>query len=94
MPETFDSIVGRRLRWRRRALGLSLKDVSPACGVRFQQIAKYEAGSAQVSAAILWKLARALQVDISFFFDGLGDASVPKGPSDRQVELAEAADPR
>ena len=72
MPETFESVLGKRLRWRRRALGLSLKDISPACGVRFQQIAKYEAGSAQVSAAILWKLARALDVDISFFFDGLG----------------------
>lgn len=80
MPDDFDSVVGRRLRWRRKALGLSLKDVSPACGVRFQQIAKYEAGSAQVSAAILWKLARALQVDVGFFFDGLGAAPVRKSP--------------
>jgi transcriptional regulator with XRE-family HTH domain len=71
MPQTFDSIVGRRLRWRRRALGLSLKDVGPACGVRFQQIAKYEAGAATVSAAALWKLARALEVDVAFFFEGL-----------------------
>jgi len=91
MPETFESVVGRRLRWRRKALGLSLKDISPACGVRFQQIAKYEAGSAQVSAAILWKLARALQVDIGFFFDGIGEARVRKGPS---AADGHAADPR
>ncbi|MGZ3375529.1 MAG: helix-turn-helix domain-containing protein [Phenylobacterium sp.] len=94
MPETFESVLGKRLRWRRRALGLSLKDISPACGVRFQQIAKYESGSAQVSAAILWKLARALDVDISFFFDGLGDARVRKGPSANRAEAAEFADRR
>jgi transcriptional regulator with XRE-family HTH domain len=90
MPQTFDSIVGRRLRWRRRALGLSLKDVGPACGVGFQQIAKYEAGSAQVSAAVIWKLARTLQVDIDFFFEGLRGVSAPVGPSAaRAVEVPE-----
>lgn len=88
MPETFDAVVGRRLRWRRKALGLSLKDISPACGVRFQQIAKYEAGSAQVSAAILWKLARALDVEIGFFFDGLSAAKARLGPSG-QADMAE-----
>ena len=81
MPQTFDSVVGRRLRWRRRALGLSLKDVGPVCGVQFQQIAKYEAGTATVSAAALWKLAQALGVDIAFFFEGLrGETVEPADP--------------
>ncbi|HLZ74449.1 helix-turn-helix transcriptional regulator [Phenylobacterium sp.] len=83
MSDTFDATVGRRLRWRRKALGLSLKDISPACGVRFQQIAKYEAGSAQVSAAILWKLATALEVDIGFFFEGLS----PSGSAEDRARL-------
>jgi DNA-binding XRE family transcriptional regulator len=71
MLERVDGVVGKRLRWRRKAMGLTLKDMAMVCDVRFQQIAKYEAGVSQMSAATLWKLARALNVDVSFFFEGL-----------------------
>ncbi|MGZ3404609.1 MAG: helix-turn-helix domain-containing protein, partial [Phenylobacterium sp.] len=42
-----------------------------ACGVRFQQIQKYESAANRMSAAVLWRLAKVLQVDVRYFFDGL-----------------------
>ncbi len=39
----------------------------------FQQIHKYEAAVCRLSATMLWKLACALDVEISYFFAGLGE---------------------
>lgn len=61
--------IGRRLRSRRRLLGLSQMSLGQTCGVTFQQIQKYETGSVAISASRLWKLARALDVSIGYFFD-------------------------
>ena len=43
-------------------------------GIRFQQIQKYECGANRISAARLWRIAEALEVPISYFYDGLGDS--------------------
>ena len=40
-------------------------------GIRFQQIQKYECGANRISAARLWQLAQVLEVQISYFYDGL-----------------------
>ena len=66
-----DIHVGRRLRHRRRDLGLSQADVADAIGVRFQQVQKYESGLNKLSAARLWALATALGVTPNYFFEGL-----------------------
>src|SRR5258708_33684832 len=73
MNETLDRHVGKRLRWRRRLLGLSQSDLADLIGVRFQQIQKYEAAINRLSAAKLWKLARALEVHLQVFFEGWVD---------------------
>ncbi|MGH6957622.1 MAG: helix-turn-helix domain-containing protein, partial [Caulobacteraceae bacterium] len=39
----------------------------------FQQIQKYECGANRVSAARLWRIARALEVPVGYFFEGLPD---------------------
>lgn len=70
MNETLDLYVGRRMRWRRRLLGLSQSKLADLVGVRFQQIQKYEAGINRLSAARLWTLACFLGVDIQYFFEG------------------------
>jgi transcriptional regulator with XRE-family HTH domain len=44
-----------------------------ACGVRFQQIQKYECGANRISAARLWQLSEALEVPVGYFYDGLSD---------------------
>ncbi|MFL5296287.1 MAG: helix-turn-helix domain-containing protein [Phenylobacterium sp.] len=73
MSERVDVHLGRRLRWRRRALGLTQQDVGEALGIRFQQVQKYESAANRMSAAVLWKLSAVLQVDVRYFFDGLSD---------------------
>ena len=67
----FVQIVGRRLRTRRRLLGLTQAAGGEACGLTFQQVHKYESGLMMVSATRLWKLSGVLGVPLSYFFEGL-----------------------
>jgi len=69
-----DLHLGRRLRRRRRLLGLTQQQLAGACGVRFQQIQKYECGANRISAARLWQLSSALEVPVGYFYDGLTGA--------------------
>jgi transcriptional regulator with XRE-family HTH domain len=67
-----DNYVGRRLRARRRFMGMTQHDLAQACGLRFQQIQTYECAANRISAARLWELAAALDVPVSYFFEGSG----------------------
>ncbi|MBV9993963.1 MAG: helix-turn-helix transcriptional regulator [Caulobacteraceae bacterium] len=81
MSDEIDVHIGKRMRRRRRLLGLTQQAVAGACGVRFQQIQKYECGANRVSAARLWLLSQALDVPVGYFFDGLdenGGGSSPR----------------
>ena len=42
-------------------------------GVTFQQIHKYEAAVSRLSVDMLWKLAKVLEVEMSYFFASLTD---------------------
>jgi transcriptional regulator with XRE-family HTH domain len=71
MADDIDLHIGKRLRRRRRLLGLTQQQLAGAVGVRFQQIQKYECGANKVSASRLWRLAEALEVPVAYFYDGL-----------------------
>jgi transcriptional regulator with XRE-family HTH domain len=75
MMDVIDIHLGRRLRRRRRILGLTQQQLAGACGVRFQQIQKYECAANRMSAARLWQLAEVLEVPVSYFYEGLGQES-------------------
>ena len=66
-----DAFVGGRIKQRRKALGMSQIALGEALGVTFQQIQKYERGANRIGAGALYKIADALGVPISYFFDGL-----------------------
>ena len=66
-----DGHLGRRLRGRRRILGLTQQQLAGACGVRFQQIQKYECAANRMSAARIWQIAEVLDVPVSYFYEGL-----------------------
>ena len=74
MGSNIDVHLGKRLRRRRRLLGLTQQQLAGACGVRFQQIQKYECGANRISAARLWQLSEALEVPVGYFYDGLAEA--------------------
>lgn len=73
MGNDIDTHLGKRLRRRRRLLGLTQQQLAGAVGVRFQQIQKYECGANRISAARLWQLSEALEVPVGYFYDGLSD---------------------
>ena len=63
--------VGRRVRERRREIGMSQKKLGNALRISFQQIQKYEAGTNRVAAGRLWDMAGILEVDVGYFFEGI-----------------------
>ena len=82
MAGQIDLHLGKRLRRRRRLLGLTQQQLASAVGVRFQQIQKYECGANRISAARLWELAEALEVPINYFYEGLEADAASDGGND------------
>jgi len=74
MATDIDLHLGRRLRRRRRLLGLTQQQLALQVGIRFQQIQKYECGANRISAARLWQLSEALEAPVNYFYDGLSEA--------------------
>ena len=62
--------IGKRIRKRRIELGITQTDLGNHLPTSFQQIQKYEKGTNGVSSAKLIYLAHALQVPITYFFEG------------------------
>ena len=58
-------------------MGLTQADLAQVIGVRFQQIQKYECAANRTSAAVLWKLACALEVNVHYFYEGLTSLRPP-----------------
>ncbi len=90
MSDDIDFHLGKRMRRRRRLLGLTQQQLADCCGVRFQQIQKYECGANRISAARLWRIAGALEVPMTYFFEGLEaapPAPEPKAPASRDESL-------
>jgi len=71
MANDVDRFIGKRIRRRRRLLGLTQQQLAEAVGTRFQQIQRYEAGSNRIPASRLYETAVALGVPIQYFFEGL-----------------------
>jgi len=77
MTHPVDVHVGKRIRHRRWLVGMTQQQLAEQVGIKFQQIQKYETGANRVSASRLWDISDALEVPVSFFFEGL-DADQPE----------------
>jgi transcriptional regulator with XRE-family HTH domain len=64
-----DHYVSLRIRQRRIMLGLTQQQMAELIGVTYQQAHKYETGINRISAGRLYQIARALGVEISYFFE-------------------------
>lgn len=71
MAHPVDVHVGKRIRHRRWLVGMTQQQLAERVGIKFQQIQKYETGANRVSASRLWDIADALDVAVSFFFEGI-----------------------
>ena len=73
MKHPVDVHVGKRVRHRRWLVGMTQQQLAGKVGIKFQQIQKYETGMNRISASRLWDIAEALDVPVSFFFEGLDE---------------------
>ncbi|MCP1334828.1 helix-turn-helix domain-containing protein [Futiania mangrovi] len=85
MKHHVDAHVGQRLRHRRWLAGMTQQQLGDAVGIKFQQIQKYETGMNRISASRLWDLAQALDVPVSFFFEGLDLEAAEAEGADKDV---------
>jgi transcriptional regulator with XRE-family HTH domain len=83
--------VGRRLRQRRIALGISQEQLGAELGLTFQQIQKYEKGQNRISAGRLYKIATILSVSVEHFFEGLANSNGARGPRNGMPAEAEVS---
>ncbi len=84
MAHPVDVHVGKRVRHRRWLVGMTQQQLAEKVGIKFQQIQKYETGANRVSASRLWDISEALDVPVSFFFEGIEDNASASG-SEAQV---------
>lgn len=66
-----DKHVAERIRKCRKIAGLSQKQLAHMIGTTLLQVSRYECAINRVSAGILHKIAVALNVPISYFYEGL-----------------------
>ncbi len=65
-----DPFIGKKVKSRRSALGISQIKLGEKLGISFQQVQKYESGKNRISAATLFQISKILKVDFSYFVDG------------------------
>lgn len=70
---SLDLYFGEKLRARRLMMvpKISQAELADKLGVTFQQIQKYEKGVNRLSAAMMVRIAEALNVEVQYFFDEL-----------------------
>ncbi|MDR3155693.1 MAG: helix-turn-helix domain-containing protein [Holosporaceae bacterium] len=81
--KNLDAYIGKRVKLRRTALGMSQEKLGAHLGVTFQQVQKYEKGVNRISASALYRIGCLLNVDMLYFVSGfddnrLNDGSFPK----------------
>jgi len=70
---------------------MTQQQLAERVGIKFQQIQKYETGANRISASRLWDIADALEVPVSFFFEGLqGDGAASETQADESESMIPA----
>jgi transcriptional regulator with XRE-family HTH domain len=75
-PDPIDVEVGARIRARRKSLGLSQTVLAATLDLTFQQIQKYERGANRVSASMLVRIAKRLDISVAALV-GEQEAAIP-----------------
>jgi len=65
--------VGARLIAARQLRNVSQEDLAEKLGISPEDVENYEQGLNQLSAGRLYEVAQALGVDVSYFYEGLGE---------------------
>ncbi len=60
-------------------VGMTQQQLGDKAGIKFQQIQRYENGTNRISASRMWDIAAAMEVPVSFFFEGIGGQAPDTG---------------
>lgn len=71
-----DTQIRERLRKQRLVCGFSQRELGERMGISFQLIQRYESGDIRVTMDRLHELAKALSVDISYFFTKISESRI------------------
>lgn len=86
--EELDRHIGLRLKMRRILCGLSQDDLAQKLGITFQQIQKYEKAMNRISASRLYEIAKILDVNLEYFYEGYDEGAeifvAEKGMSEQE----------
>lgn len=93
-PNPDDVFVGSKIRQQRAAKKMSQMALADAIGLTFQQVQKYEKGTNRVGSSRMMQIANALDVEPSFFFEGLSKGKLPSSSTSAGdvYEFAESAE--
>ena len=75
-PHPIDVHVGKMICDLRRYKRLSQSEIATRIGVSYQQLHKYEKAKDRISASKIFLLAKALDVSVDFFFQGMESKNV------------------
>ena len=89
-PDPVDVHVGQRVRLARELAGLTQTGIGKQLRMSFQVVQKYEQGEIRVSASRLYQLSRLLGKPVSYFFDGLENATVRHAAPEPEIGRREA----
>jgi transcriptional regulator with XRE-family HTH domain len=94
-PSIIDVAVGRNVRIRRLAKGLSQAQLAMRLGLTFQQVQKYEAGASRIASGRLVRIAQLLEVPVTALLEVVEGIATSPAPllllADRQpLRLAQA----
>lgn len=96
MPKRLKSVDGK-IGWNlfklRKAAGVSQQKLGEACGVSYQQIAKYEAGVTRISMSTALMICDRLGIPVSYLLDGVsGQDTIPTERNCMMVKLESLTD--
>lgn len=84
MGNLIDEHLGRRIRQRRLMFSVSEKSLGQAVRRTVFEIKRYEMGIDRIEASVLFNIAEALDVPVTYFFEGLKFAS-PSQNADKET---------
>lgn len=86
-PRAADIAIGRRIRLRRMAIGMSQQAVANKLKLSFQQLQKYENGTNRVGGSRLHEIAVILGVQPHYFFATIDNAETGEGMFDAGTRM-------
>lgn len=84
-PDPVDLHLGTRIRMRRIEQSLSQEKLAEGLGLTFQQVQKYEKGTNRIGGSRMAAIARLLDVEVGYFYEGAPHASAPGSGIDPAV---------